>query len=153
MNHKLKIEEILFAVDIGCKELWDGLTDQEKKSVNFYTLNRFVSNIKSRNPEEVENFVLKVNEYYNKNYFELQKHTKLLWFLLCLCNLDKKKFFHEWIPLGKNQTNSKKIKLLQLVNPDLRDQDIEVLLKVTTDDEFKEIARNFNWSDREINEI
>jgi hypothetical protein len=153
MTKNLKLEEILFSIDIGCKELWDGLTDQEKKSVNFYTLNRFISNVKSLKSEEQENFVLKVNEYYNKHYFELQKHPKLLWFLLCLCNFNKQKFFHEWIPLGKNSNNSKKIKLLSLLRSDLKDQEIEVLLKVTTDDEFKDIARNFGWSEKEINGI
>lgn len=153
MTQKLKLEEILFAIDINCKELWDGLTDQEKKSVNFYTLNRFVSSIKSLKAEEQEHFILKVNEYYNKHYFELQKHPKLMWFLLCLCNYNKKKFFHEWIPLGKNSKHSKKLKLIELIYPDINDQEIEVLLKVTTDDEFKNIAKNFNWSEREISEI
>lgn len=153
MNHKLKLEEILFAIDINSKELWDGLTDQEKKSVNFYTLNRFVSSVKSKNPDEVENFILKVNDYYNKNYFELQNHPKLMWMLLCLCNYGKKNFYHEWIPLGKNQVNTKKVKLLELVYDGLKDQEIEVLLKVTTDDEFKDIARNFGWSGKDINAI
>jgi hypothetical protein len=153
MTQNLKLEEILFAIDIGCKELWDQLSDQEKKSINFYTLNRFISGVKSAKIEEQEHFILKVNEYYNKHYFELQKHPKLLWFLLCACNYNKKKFFHEWIPLGKNHSNSKKIKLLELVHGDLKDQEIEVLLKVTTHDEFKDIARNFGWSEKELNGI
>ena len=85
---KLPLKDILAAVDMGAKEIWDQLSDDEKKQVSFYLLNRYVSSVKgSRDKQELA--VFKTNEYYNKQFFVLQKHKKLLWQLLCLAGNTK----------------------------------------------------------------
>ena len=75
--NKLPLKDILAAIDMGAKEVWDELSDDERKQVSFYLLNRYVSSQKgSRDSQELA--VFKTNEYYNKNFFTLQKHKKLL---------------------------------------------------------------------------
>ena len=76
---KLPLKDILAAIDMGAKEVWDELSDDERKQVSFYLLNRYVSSQKG-NRDKQELAVFKTNEYYNKNFFNLQKHKKLLWF-------------------------------------------------------------------------
>ena len=74
---KLPIKDILAAIDMGALEVWDELSDEERKQVSFFLLNRYVSSVKS-NRDSQELAVFKTNEYYNKHFFTLQKHKKLL---------------------------------------------------------------------------
>ena len=41
--NKLPLKDILAAIDMGAKEIWDQLYDDEKKQVSFYMMNRYVS--------------------------------------------------------------------------------------------------------------
>ena len=61
--NKLPIKDILAAVDMGATNIWDELSDDEKKQVSFYLLNRYVSSVKG-NREKQELAVFKTNEYY-----------------------------------------------------------------------------------------
>ena len=92
-------KDMIPAIDLGIKELWDASTDDGRKDIigDLYNLNRYISNVKTSNIEVQQHFVLTVNEYYNKHWNTLQKHPKLLWMLLCLCSLDGKTYYHEWI--------------------------------------------------------
>jgi len=97
-KHVDLFNDMMPAVDMGIKELWDAVTEDGQKEIkgDLWNLNRFISNVKSNKREEQEFFVLAVNEYYNKNWAAIQKHPKLAWQTLCLCSHpSKKKFFHE----------------------------------------------------------
>ena len=83
MADKLPLKDILGAIDMNAKEVWDELTDEQRKSVSFFLLNRYCSVVKGKR-ESQELAVFKTNEYYNKNYFTVAKHQKLLWQLLCM---------------------------------------------------------------------
>ena len=39
---KLPLKDILAAIDMGAKEVWDELSEDEKKQVSFYLLNRYM---------------------------------------------------------------------------------------------------------------
>ena len=64
-KHVDLFKDIIPSVDMGLKELWDAATDEGKKEIkgDFWTLNRYISNIKSSNREMKEHFVLTVNEF------------------------------------------------------------------------------------------
>ena len=75
--NKLPLKDILAAIDMNAKNVWEDLSDDERKQVSFYLLNRYASAIKgSRQDKELQ--ILKTNQYYNKNFFRLTKHKKLL---------------------------------------------------------------------------
>tara|TARA_Y100000287_G_scaffold172823_1_gene160358 strand:- start:4651 stop:5022 length:372 start_codon:yes stop_codon:yes gene_type:complete len=116
--NKLPIKDILAAVDMGAMNIWDELSDEEKKQVSFYLLNRYVSSIKG-NREKQELAVFKTNEYYNKHFFTLQKHKKLLWQLLCMSGNTKNIAYHEWIGHKKKGStdNNKIVKFLMQMYP------------------------------------
>lgn len=155
MTKKLELKEVIAAIDLNARGLWDDLDDDQQKKLKneFWILNRYISNVKTNNREQLEHFVLAVNEYYNKNWFILQKHPKLLWQLLCMCNYNGEKiFFHEWIGLGK-KTSNKRIKLLESVYPNKKQDEIETLLKVTNDDEIRDLAKDCGWTDKEIKDL
>jgi predicted CopG family antitoxin len=147
-------KEIIPAVDLGMKDLWDAATEEGRKEIkgDFWTLNRYISNVKTNSREVQEHFVLTVNEYYNKNWNDIQKHPKLVWQTLCVCSMGNgKTYFHEWIPLKKQK--NKKIDFLAELFPTMKMADVETLAAITTDKEIKEYARDLGWDKKQIADI
>lgn len=140
--NKLPLKDILAAIDMGAKEIWNELSEEEKKQISFYLLNRYVSSQKgSRDSQELA--VFKTNEYYNKHFFTLQKHKKLLWQLLCLAGNTKKIQYHEWIGhKRKGNDNSKVAKLLRTLYPNKKEDEIELLAKISTKKEVLQLAKD-----------
>ena len=77
MSDKLTIKDETAAIDLGAKDLWDNFTDEQKKTISFFLLNRYASSIKTSDREAQELAVFKTNEYFNKYYFNISKHPKL----------------------------------------------------------------------------
>jgi hypothetical protein len=153
-KHVDLFNDMMPAVDMGIKELWDAVTEDGQKEIkgDLWNLNRFISNVKSNKREEQEFFVLAVNEYYNKNWAAIQKHPKLAWQTLCLCSHpSKKKFFHEYIPLKKEA--NKKEKFLAELFPNMKMSDVATLASITTDKEIKEYAKDLGWDKKQIADI
>ena len=67
MQKKLPLKDVLAAIDLNAKNVWDELTDEERKQVSFYLLNRYVSSVKGTR-EKVQLAVSQTNEYYNKGF-------------------------------------------------------------------------------------
>ena len=80
-KHVDLFNDMIPAIDLGIKELWDATTEEGRKEMkgDFWTLTRYISNVKSNNRELQEHYVLTVNEFYNKNWNDIQKHPKLVW--------------------------------------------------------------------------
>ena len=145
-------KEMIPAADLGMKDLWDAATDEGRKEIkgDFWNLNRYISSVKSNDRELQEHFVLTVNEFYNKNWADIQKHPKLVWQTICLCSHETKKtFFHEWIPLKKEK--NKKEEFLAELFPNMKRADVETLAAITTDKEIKQYCEGLGWDKKTIN--
>jgi|TARA_B110000908_G_C10203571_1_gene426540 hypothetical protein len=142
---KLPIKDILGAIDMGAKNVWDEFTDEEKKSVSFWLLNRYVSSVKGSTDDQ-SLAVFKTNEYYNKNYMVVSKHTKLMWQLLCMSGNTQKIQYHNWQGFKKKPTNSTAgaIKLFQELYPNMKQYEVEMLAGMHTKKELKQIAEDHN---------
>ena len=136
--NKLPLKDILAAVDMGGKEIWDELSIEEKKQVSFYLLNRYVSSVKGQR-DKAELAVFKTNEYYNKGFFLLQKHKKLLWQLLCMSGNTGKIQYHEWIGYKHKKTSNKDQKELEKIYPNMKEDELRLMLSLMTKKEFKEL--------------
>lgn len=152
MFEKVELKEKIQAVDQNVRELWDAMDEVNQKLLKseFFILNRYISNVKGQSREVQEHFVITVNEYFNKNWNDIQKHPKLLWLLLCMCSYNgEKTFFHEWIGKKKGAVD-KKEKFLQEIYPLRKLDEIKLLSAITTDSEIKELARQYGMEDSEI---
>jgi hypothetical protein len=140
-QQKLPIKDVLAAIDMGAKSVWDELSDEERKAVGFWLLNRYASSVKG-NREKQELAVFKTNEFYNKNWNELgMKHPKLQWQLICQAGNTGKIEFHPWIGFKKkNGDNGKGIKLLKQIYPNMKEDEIELLANLSTKKELKQLA-------------
>ena len=140
-QQKLPIKDILAAIDMGGMSVWDELSDEERKQVNFWLLNRYVSSV-GGNRDAQELAIFKTNEYYNKNWNELgTRHPKLQWQLLCQSGNTNKIEFHKWIGFKKKVGNNNAIKLLQKIYPNTKQDEVELLARISTKKELKELAK------------
>ena len=140
---KLPIKDILAAIDMGGKSVWDELSDDERKQVSFWLLNRYVSSVQgSREKQELA--VFKVNEYYNKNWNVLgTKHPKLQWQLLCQAGNTGKIEYHSWIGFKKRDgSTGKAMSLLEKLNPNMKTDEVELLARISTKKELKQLAED-----------
>ena len=142
MQKKLPLKDVLAAIDLNAKDVWDELSDEERKQVSFYLLNRYVSSVKSTR-EKAELAVFKTNEYYNKGFFVLQKHKKLLWQLLCMSGNTGKIQYHEWIGYKHKKTSNKDQKELEKIYPNMKEDELQLMLCLMTKKEFKELLEQY----------
>jgi len=45
MSDKLSAKDILAAVDMGAKNIWKELNDNQKKNISFWLMNRYASSV------------------------------------------------------------------------------------------------------------
>ena len=142
---KLPVKDILAAVDMNGKGVWDELNDDERKQVSFWLLNRYVSAVQGSTDDQAL-AVFKTNEYYNKNYMLVSKHLKLMWQLLCVSGNTQKIQYHPWIGFKKKPSNNiaSGIKLFQELYPNMKQKEVEALASMHTKKELKEIAEAYN---------
>ena len=151
--NKLPLKDILAAIDMNAKNVWEDLSDDERKQVSFYLLNRYASAVKgSRQDKELQ--ILKTNQYYNKNFFTLSsKHKKLLWYLLCMtANTSKNIRYHEWIGYKQKVSNStaKAIKFLEKLYPTKKQDELKLLATINTTKELKQLAEDMGMPKEQI---
>lgn len=153
MSDKLTIKDETAAIDMGARDLWDNFTEDQKKQISFFLLNRYASSIKTTDREAQELAVFKTNEYFNKYFFNLSKHPKLLWYLVCMTGNGEKIYFHEWIGHKKKSDDNKFLKVLEQLFPDMKDDELELLATMTDKSEIKEYAKSLGMTDEELKKL
>lgn len=148
---KLLIKDILAAIDYNAKGVWNEFSDEEKKQVSFWLLNRYVSLVEGTR-DQVELAVLKVNEYYNKNWNVLgAKHPYLQWQLLCVAGGNGRIQRHQWIGHKKKGTdNSKAAKFIYKHFPNMKTDEVELLARISTKEEIRELAKDLGYEKRDF---
>tara|TARA_B110000977_G_C10905877_1_gene427211 strand:- start:261 stop:719 length:459 start_codon:yes stop_codon:yes gene_type:complete len=136
------VKEVLACIDQNAKSVWKELTDEQKKCVNYWLLNRYASSVTGTR-EAQELAVVMTNQIYNKNWNELgTRHPQLQWQLLCAThNASSSMRQHQWIGFKKkNGDNSKGVKLLEKIYPNMKQDEIELLANLSTKKELKVLA-------------
>jgi hypothetical protein len=156
MSEKIELKDKLAAVDMNYKGLWDEIDETQRKALKqeFFILNRYVSNVNSKDRDLQEHFVLTVNEFFNKHWNTLQKHPKLLWQLLCMCSHESKKiYFHQWMGFKKKEGNNKIEKFLLEIYPTKKEDEIRLLSSIMTKAEVKNLAQQHGYDDKQISKM
>jgi hypothetical protein len=145
MSDKLEIKEILSWIDNGNRSIWNDLEDDHKKQISFWLLNRYVSAVQG-NREAQELAVFKTNENYNKYFNDIgvgkdKGHQKLMWQLLCMSGNTGKAEYHPWVGFKKRDgSTGAAIKLLEQIYPNLKNDEVELLARISTKKELKQLA-------------
>lgn len=142
MSDKLNIANEMRMFDRKVRSFYDDLTAEEKKKFSNYLMIRWGSSVDgSRDLQEF--YVIATNERLNKHFFDLGRHPKLQWLLATTVSPDVGTPRHPWIaPRKKEAGLSAKRRALQEIFPHYKDDEIDVMSKITTQAEIDEYCRN-----------
>ena len=150
-KRKLPLNEIFMAMDMDAKGAFDEWSDEERKELNFWLLNRYASSVAgSRDAKEWA--VVSTNEYYNKNWNILgTRHPKLQWQLLCAThNASRKSRQHVWQGLKQKGVDVKVVKWLKEMFPNMKEDEVNLLATISTKQELKQYAEDHGLDKKDV---
>lgn len=140
MAEQVPLNRVLTALDKKDRGFYDSLTDEEKKGLSPFLLVRYASAVQGI-PALEEYYLMATNHYVNKDFFNINKHPKLQWLCLTAVSPNMGAQMHKWIGMKKkgtaNKKENEKRNLLAKIHPTLKDEDIDILTKLVSDDEIK----------------
>lgn len=140
---KLKIKDVISAVDSRDYNFYQNLDDDQKKEFSPYVLMRYISNV-SGDLETQEWFLERTNEMINKNHWNISKgHKGLLWKLYAGVGAGINTF-HPYLPMVKTELN-KFEKLIAELNPSMKTEDIKLLASMMSDDDKEELFEKMGF--------
>jgi hypothetical protein len=144
LSDKIKLDVILNALDAKDYGFYDRLTPEQQKQLSPFLLNRYISIVKDGKPRhkstQIETYYLMAtNEQVNTQYFELAKHPKLIWQLLCTVSPGMGKQFHQWVGhKKKDKGNSNKVrKYIEQLHPTAKRDELDWLCTQYTEKDIK----------------
>ena len=136
MSDKLNISNEMRMLDTKRRDFYDDLTPEERKKFSTFLMLRWGSAVEGSR-EIQEYYVQSCNHYLNKHFFDLSKHPKLQWLCATAISPDMGAMRHNWIaPKKKEAGASAKRKQLQEIYPTYKDDEIDVMMQITTQKEI-----------------
>ena len=144
----LPLNQVLGALDNKDMAFWDRCTPEQQKKISPFVLIRYMSLVKDGKPRnkstQVETYYLMAtNEQVNTQYFELSKHPKLVWQLLCTVSPGMGTQFHEYVGNKKKDASDKKTreiyKVLEVLYPTAKRDELDMMSSMMTKKDIKEL--------------
>jgi len=147
---KLNIGYEMTQLDRKNRGFYDELTDEERKKFSTYLMVRWSSSVQADGDIQAY-YVMSCNENLNTNFFDISQHPKLQWLCATTVSPGLGTFRHQWIsPKKKEGSDTKISKVLRSLFPDLKEDEIDVLRRINTKDDIKQLAREHGWPDDRI---
>lgn len=149
---------VIPAMESGNKKFYESLSQEEQDSLEFWMLMRWATSSAKDNEQILRLYT--VNQYVNlhfKNFTSkktlgIEGHRQLLWQLLTIACRGSRHRYKLIVP-GKRSGASRLHEYISEANPNLRDEEINTLIKINTDSEILDWMMSRGLSDKEINEI
>lgn len=131
MTDKLNIANEMKMFDRKVRSFYDDLTPEERKKFSPYLMIRWGSSVEG-NVDLQKFYLIATNQLLNRKFFNLSRHPKLQWLMATTVSPGMGTHRHTWIsPKKKDKSSTDTKKKLSEIYPDLRDQDIDTLIKIT----------------------
>ena len=142
LTDKVPLNAILNALDAKDYGFYDRLTPEQQKTVSPFLLNRYMSIVKGSN-DLAAYYLMATNQRVNTQYFELARHPKLIWQLLCTVSPGMGKQFHQWVAhKKKDKGNTNKVrKYIEQLHPTAKRDELDWLCTQYTEKDIKEIEK------------
>jgi len=147
-KEKLDLTKCLTAIDMRERFYYDNLLPEQQKKYVPLVLMRFLSSASNQNGLH-EYYLTMINEIVNQDFWTLTKFPDLQHRLMAIVGLGKK-IYHEWIPVSKKLFNEKLYDFVKIVNPNMNDLEFKVFIKITSEESFVKLAKDYALSDKEI---
>lgn len=150
MSDKLNIANEMRAFDTKDRDFYKNLTEEERKKFSNYLMIRWGSSVQG-STELQQYYLLSCNENLNKHFFDLGRYPELQWLCATTVSPGMGSFRHEWIKQKKREgSNNKAIKFLRQMFPEYKEDELELLAKINSTDDLKQLARAHGWDDKRI---
>ena len=141
MSDKLNIANEMRQFDRKSRSFYDELTAEERKKFSNYLMIRWGSSVEGSR-ELQEFYVIATNERLNKHFFNVNRHPKLQWLMATSVSPGLGTPRHPWIaPRKKESGASAKRKALAEIYPHYKDDELDVMMQITTQKQIDEYNR------------
>ena len=138
---KLRIANEMTQFDRKNTEFYNELTDEERKKFSNYLMIRWGSAVQgSRDLQEF--YVIATNQRLNRHFFAVNRHPRLQWLMSTTVSPGLGTQRHVWIAPKKREPGATGIrKQLAELYPHLKDDEIDVMTRITTAKELADYQR------------
>lgn len=130
------------------RRFFDELTEEEQRKFSPFLMIRWGSSVEGSR-ELQEFYVVATNERLNKHFFAVNgtRHKKLLWLMATSVSPDLGSYRHTWIaPKKKDKTDSAKKKQLRAMFPNSRDDEIDLMCAINSQEDIDRYLRKMGQS-------
>jgi hypothetical protein len=150
MTDKLNIANEMRQFDSKNRMFYRDLTDEERKKFSTYLMIRWGSSVQG-STELQQYYLMACNENFNRHFFDLARHPELQWLSATTVSPGMGTFRHDWIKQKKREGGSSKaVKFLRQIYTTYSEDELELLAKINTTEDLKQLARKHGWDDRRI---
>jgi len=147
---QLPLKDVMAAIDKKTKSFYTNLSDEQKKAFSAWMMMRYCSSVQGKH---AANYIYMTNELVNLQFSEVSKHPELQWLLLSACGSGKVEF-HPYIkPPHSKKKKNKVFNFMKELLPDVKDDDLEVLISINVKDDLKEFAKRNGCDDKTIKDV
>jgi hypothetical protein len=148
----LYIGNEMAAYDRKDRNYYDKFTDEQKKKFSTYLMLRYGASV-GGNKDLQAYYLMATNKFVNKYFFDLNKHTKLQWLMCTAVSPNMGNQFHYWLAAKKKEGKSPSNKVRKFISelyPNMKSDEMDLLLSMLKPKEIKELAKEHGWDDKRI---
>lgn len=123
------------AIDRKDYDYYDKLTPEQQKKFSPYLLLRWGSCVEGGN-DIAKYYAVAMNEFANQNFWDLSKHKKLQWLLVCTASPGIGKQKHYWLGAAQREKSNALRNLMQEQFPTMKLHDIDLMLELNSPEEI-----------------
>ena len=147
---QIPLSDVMKAIDKKDRTWYNRLSDEKKKAFSAWMMMRYASSVQGSCAPD---YLWMVNELVNHKFSDVSKHPELQWLLFTAAGNGKIQN-HPYIkPPNSKRKKNKRSQFISDSMPHLKQDEIELILSINTDDDLKEFARSSGMSDKDIKEL
>jgi hypothetical protein len=146
----IALKDVMAAVDKKDRGFYNRLTAEQKKAFSAWMMMRYCSSVQGR---DAANYIYLTNELVNFQFMEVSKHPELQWLLLSACGVGKIQFHPYLKPPNAKKKKNKISEFLYGLYPHSKPEDIELMIKLNSNNELKALAYDYGYDDKTIKDI
>lgn len=137
-NDKIAIWNLMSALDRKDYDYYDRLTLEEQNKISPYLLMRWMVSVEGTG-DIPSYYVVATHELSNLNLFNISKHKKLCWLILCTISPKIGKQRHFWLgnSVSTKKKNTEIKERLCALLPNMKEEEIDLIIKLKTSREIE----------------
>ena len=147
----LHISNEMAAFDRKDRAYYDKFTDEQRKKFSTYLMLRYGASVTCDITLQ-SYYLMATNQRVNKHFFDLNRHPKLQWLMCTSVSPGMGNKYHYWLPAKKKvgASTNKLIKFVREIWPNLKEDELEMIITLNDKKELKQLAKEHGWNDKQI---